>query len=934
MHHQADASASDQTNLLQDPASATGSQDEKVEMQQPAGASSTDQTNLLHDPASATGSQDKRVEMQQPAGASATDQPSQIRDPASPTGSRDALQVYDQFVTRHFPDFKTHVYRVPPVHVGPRQSEDSGDSGDEYKIYRVNPSDEKGDEAERQTADCIERFLKKERAKAFILTSYHFRNFCHKAGPPVEDTNEYTSPWGKEGEHDIVIIDYERGVLFIQVKAYADKKDKRGASQSVKTAFNQLRRDKDFFEANFKDLTQDMTKSFAVSLPNFCRENLNDEGFPETRKEFNSGFHNLMHSRSPNDDYLHLGLFFEDLDDETMMKTWWNYISEKCQGFSSWDDYKRVVGRYIGFRSTVETPFGEGLTRGQCVSLIDNKYTNIVLTPHQITVLNTTEAKLIIRGEYGAGKTVLLVLKVRQLLRSGRTVSVVSMAKSDLLNVLQFQIKQGLSQDEQNIEFKQIDSTADLAKHLRRNGGNKDVFIDEFPSHLLEDIELKDAITQYQNTLWIIMSRERQDGMSRGVKDTLAGALQEVVLRKVLRCPPSITTFLPNGKRERKEIEYSDKNSGSLKMMIQRHFKTIGFVFTQDTVENSQSCLNISDIVVVDAIKREWLVKLIGLDVPIVHDSSVTKDQVAKIKSGQLKKALYSHNKEGDGMRKVAETEEGVVFYYKDTKQVTDIKKLKGKKDLALLLHSLGAKSHAINKALKSEHNSTEPDEHFHWYDITVVDEQDKPEFVSEALRELHFPLVTPAEPDKCISEDAVLFTNPENFEGYVRKKVIRVERGRLLIDDDELASADGPECQYVKHITNHGCVLERCNTCRESLLKHLGDLGLHRNQVAAQESEGPEAATPTVRDLDWSDVVVLDNRSDGNISEIQNHFAFPRSVIFKEPNSFLGLERKVVIVLNSNKKPSPLTSDGCIVDHFEAAITRCSSQLIIIEIH
>lgn len=123
-------------------------------MHQPADASSSDQTNILHDPVSATGSQDERVEMQQPAGASATDQPRLIRDPASPTGSRDALQVYDQFVTRHFPDFGTHVYRVPPVHVGPRQSEDSGDSGDEYKIYRENPSDVKGDEAERKTADC------------------------------------------------------------------------------------------------------------------------------------------------------------------------------------------------------------------------------------------------------------------------------------------------------------------------------------------------------------------------------------------------------------------------------------------------------------------------------------------------------------------------------------------------------------------------------------------------------------------------------------------------------------------------------------------------------------------------------------------------------------------------------------------------------------
>ncbi|XP_067678653.1 uncharacterized protein [Haliotis asinina] len=878
--------------------SSISSQNQCVSEVSENGNSLTDETNQSPDDSTLT----PTIQAQRVPVAAHT-----VRDATQPNGHADAKETYNRFFEEYYPNYKERVYRVPPVHISRLNSKQTKSkqteslqeyTGFPFHVYTRSESHTIGDTAEARVSDSIEYLLNHwvpENHPAFIITSFQFENFCNQTGnPPQSDENRYTNNYTGEndaavaaekiisGEHDILIVHYKVGMIAIQVKVCKSHSD---PNASVKEAIKQLERDKDFIKANFEDPDTGVSFKAIVALPSISLGELTQK----THKNACKRIHNYNNCKTYSHDcqqeclqrcLLDDNLPSKDCETETengckknKLCEWWKSITKDSIGFKSLDDYKRVVARYIGFKSTVQIR-----DLSESVTEIGNRCMNIVLTPQQITVLESTLKRLVIQGDYGSGKTVLLILKARILLRQSNKnrLCIISMGHSPLTPVLEESIKfdmnpalfQGHGQDPIRIKFHQYVNQSELKQILAESTEeNRHVLIDEFPSYVDMDDELKHLIKDFPSDLsfWCIMSREREACLTKGLQDSFP-SFERVFMGKVLRCPPSVTKHLPTRPRNDHTILRYPKN------------KEI-----ESTINNKKM--------------TEHLIQL-GLQT--------------------------------------------------NRKEVCTVS----------------------------------PKQWIAWSDIVaIVDKNHKHrEHCYVFLDKLGIPLTTLTDVNAFIKENAVLFVSEPESPGFVRREVIYFEPDKIVANPKMCEFQGGPQTKHINHKGHAAGELQQCQECETEFKSMIIELGLKppqlNEQIVTQQHTTLEpsslskytnvqagaagmsqnlleqAKNPTHK-LTYSDMVILDDRHDpecptelfskclavpvvDKLGENQlldeDAFGSDTQVLYMKPRLFQGLERKIVIIITSDDPPirSPL-QDNNIVDYVELAVTRCSSQLIVV---
>ncbi|XP_067661134.1 uncharacterized protein [Haliotis asinina] len=809
-----------------------------------------------------------------------------VRDATKSKGQADANEVYNRIFKEYYPYYETNVYRVPPVCIGHDKSkpveikqtrDKQNDPNFKIQVYTESEAHTVGDTAEARVSDSIELLLKHlvpEHHPAFIITSFKYENFCNQTGnEPQSDVNKYTRAGAIiPGEHDILIVHYAFGMIAIQVKACKSRAD---LSDSVKKAITQLDKDKDFIQANFEDLKTGVSFTPIVALPFIPLEELTQETHKAAYKRIHKYNKCETYSQDCQQECLQRCLLDDSLSSEDSngwidkLCEWWKRIIKDCKGFKSLDDYKRVVARYIGFKSTVQIRDLSG-----SVTEMGNRRMNIVLTPKQIEVLESNMKKLVLHGEYGSGKTVLLILKARILLRQSNKnrLCIISMGHSPLIPVLEESIKfdmnpalfQGHGQYPIRIKFHQYVNQSELKQILAESTEeNRHVLIDEFPSYVDMDDELKHLIKDFPSDLsfWCIMSREREACLTKGLQDSFP-SFEKVFMGKVLRCPPSVINVLSTRPRNEESIYvYPDKNPVELakvKEKLTKHFDMLGLKTNQ--VDSPKKGITWSDIVV------------------IVDDKHKSRDDCLSV------------------------------------------------------------------------------------------------------LQNLNIPLIIPGNNIVFKNKDAVLFVNKSEYSDHGRKEVIYFKPHEIVANPKMCEFQGGPQTKHINHKDHAAGELQQCQECETEFKSMIIELGFKPTQLkeqivtqqhtalersssskytnvqagAAGKSQNPlaKAKNPDQK-LTYSDMVILDDRQDpecptelfskclevpvvNKLGENQlpdeEAFGSDTQVLYTRPRLFQGLERKIVIIITSDDPPirSPLQGNE-IVDYVELAVTRCSSQLIVV---
>ncbi|XP_071116718.1 uncharacterized protein [Haliotis cracherodii] len=890
-----------------------------------------------------------------------------IRSPDQTSGVVSERRAFKEYIEKHFPCLDKSVYVIPSVFIGHSTFKESAPEKREgpFAFFKYDPGHcySQGEEGERRVALCMEYLLKywcSEDGPAFIVTQYHYDNLSKKT-------------YEGKGEHDVLIIHYRFGLLCIQVKSCLAK-SVGALKEPIDTGLNQCKKDLDFIEKEFPHLSR-LSKTCILALPNTSTEMVcqfrNYEKCLEQHEVLC-----LDHLPNPESDFES-----QSLQKQQLAEWWKRFTTQRLSGFDSHDDYRGIIERYVGCYSTVTIPKPRqtkrpGNTLGECVAEVGNRYMTIVLTPTQIRINNSDVKRLIIRGNYGSGKTVLLILKAVKLLKAEQKVAVISMSDSPLHYALKEQIVTGLGDEcKPFLTVRQVTDQESLAGVLKECADEqRNVLIDEFPSFLHGNANLHGALDMFpkEYLLWIVMTREREETLSKGVQEvfeeqtnTTGSSQQELKFKDVrllgiLRCPPSIFHLWPDFRQPQKSFSEQNIKIEDLKKKLS----------TVDLIPPFSRSTNITHVTVRDLRKRGGKTKeekkeekkeeeekrpffkqLKGLKIPVAKSNSDTLDS-----NYILPDSDNSHLAENEKVAEIGFGGNTTICVFVKNSRLDHVEQLSyNKKRFAVFLYKLGFgdDSDTISRIAR-QGNVGNRDIRYKWSDLTFMD---MPYYYS-LLSNMGVSLTSdrPCQGTDLrvdiISDKQVHISAISGFEGYHRNADIEIITDELVSNVSflECRPLDGPSCVYIDH--NHTCILENCGECKKQLTSFLSLLGLTSSQTD-HTLQGHGDLITTRNDLDWTDVIILDDRIEAKCetkllkqcgmsvtnrlnTELDPRVAFgsTRSVDYMRPEQFQGLERKVVMVVTSGEPeiPSPLGKE-VVRDGIEVAISRCTSQLLILRV-
>ncbi|XP_067678806.1 uncharacterized protein [Haliotis asinina] len=865
-----------------------------------------------------------------------------VRDAGQTLGTIPANDAFRKYMDKYFPNLDTSVYMTPPIPVGhPPVMREKTEFG---YIYSPEYCYLLGDESEKRVAKCMEhlfKYLTDEKDPVFIITSYHFDNL-------------YDNKYEEKGEHDVLIIHYRYGLIFIETKGCMGKSDD-SVARVIETCVSQQEKNRRFFGRNFPEV-KDVSTTCILAFPNI---------FKKSFLSFNKSVERIKKSGFSTDDCLFLDDTHIDKGKsvEKLLEWWKRMAAKQKHGFASLEDYRKVIERYIGEHSTVKIPVpsaghdneGPGKSYGECVAGLGNRYSNIVLTPTQVAVHNSLIGFLILRGDYGSGKTILLILQAIKLLKEGKTVYVLNMAESPLHHVLYASILHGFK-DNTDIRKRLLTLHVTNKRFLKlvlENCAKKkfNVLIDECPCHCVDpDILTTLSVFPVECILWIVIAKEQ--GVDQGrqlchlisddnISQPQNGRFQQIILEEILRCPPSIFPFWPNFRKPQ------DPFSGPVKISeVERRLASVGLKPLSNTKSVVRTMTDHSTE------KRPFFQQLKKLDIPLCKISGETDEAVYTFGSRDL-----------SSLHQVAEFVHGgntiIRVHVKDhdTLLETQPQTTYNQKKFAKFLFKLGFGNDKIAK-IASQGNICKRNNHRPWKCLVF----NEITFAHFFLYRAALPLTSSPVHDgpvlniEILSDNLVcLAATSGGFEGYQKRAEIHIyDREMVYYSFKEVRPLDGPECFIIHHKhLDSVCLLRDCRICKGELQYILNRLGIiekasqERDDVSVHEVELSKSrnmlALPEKprSDLDWSDVILLDDRDKPTCEKEflescqvpvvdkmtmqlnkQDAFGYTKSVLCIRPRQFQGLERKVVIVIQKHE-------EKCSV----LAISRCVSQLIFIKL-
>ena len=242
----------------------------------------------------------------------------------------------EQYLTRRWPDWKTNdrTYMIPPCfkrnYISP-----TGDASGAVELTETLKGYIKGDSAELQIFQCLERFGRETNQPMFVLSKFSYRKFIKEFFPkdcPLVTSLKNLLETSKRDEIDFVVLHRRIGVILIEAKGKTEFKSDRYevAKEQLEFAEKFVRI---FLEAKGMNEVDFVHK--VVAVPNLSDVSESSGGFIHLRKI------NLEMDGEGNDRYL------------PPFALWWKgKFTERSLGEHE-EKFLSVISLFVGHRATV-----------------------------------------------------------------------------------------------------------------------------------------------------------------------------------------------------------------------------------------------------------------------------------------------------------------------------------------------------------------------------------------------------------------------------------------------------------------------------------------------------------------------------------------------------------------------------------------------------
>ena len=334
----------------------------------------------------------------------------------------------EQYLTRRWPDWKTNdrTYMIPPCfkrnYISP-----TGDASGAVELTETLKGYIKGDSAELQIFQCLERFGRETNQPMFVLSKFSYRKFIKEFFPkdcPLVTSLKNLLETSKRDEIDFVVLHRRIGVILIEAKGKTEFKSDRYevAKEQLEFAEKFVRI---FLEAKGMNEVDFVHK--VVAVPNLSDVSESSGGFIHLRKI------NLEMDGEGNDRNL------------PPFALWWKgKFTERSLGEHE-EKFLSVISLFVGQRATVNA---SARILGEVFKTIDkqkflqqsyNKTTNekpvvvrlekksilarqfVFLNEEQLAIWRGEEKQLI-HGVAGSGKTILIQHKALECVKRNEKV--------------------------------------------------------------------------------------------------------------------------------------------------------------------------------------------------------------------------------------------------------------------------------------------------------------------------------------------------------------------------------------------------------------------------------------------------------------------------------------------------------------------------------
>ncbi|XP_041374179.1 uncharacterized protein LOC121387220 [Gigantopelta aegis] len=193
-----------------------------------------------------------------------------------------------------------------------------------------------------------------------MISNYSFENHSNEVKTELNFRTDIFPPQ-KAGQHDILLLHLHHGVVFIQVKAVeegrrgATKKQRdnhnRKIRERVEEGLSQLDRDVEMFKHVMEDLDLNIPITKVLALPNISKKYISTLTTSMKLLQDKLGYNALDICLFR--DQININTNYENEGKELFLE-WWKHNISKKPGFRDADEYKQVIGRYVGPMSTVK----------------------------------------------------------------------------------------------------------------------------------------------------------------------------------------------------------------------------------------------------------------------------------------------------------------------------------------------------------------------------------------------------------------------------------------------------------------------------------------------------------------------------------------------------------------------------------------------------
>ncbi|KAK7116581.1 uncharacterized protein [Littorina saxatilis] len=391
----------------------------------------------------------------------------------SPMSAGPQMSLTDIPLKAWYPRWNERAHFVPPVLMFRTDYDTMTVAGVDVRVPRPpvrNPSrgdppavlntDVIDDQTQQRVLHCLRHFSEEQQEPEvmFVLSNLRFEDYLNEpcfaaAAKTLPRPVDLKKQEQDRGDFDVLIIHRVHGILACEIKSVSarnssqpmtEQKVEKKVKTKVDRAIKQLVKSGDVLKHLVSDIPGQIPIRKALILPNVSATQLT--------QVLNSSPQLLQDLRqclgvAEDSDPVPLCLTSDGLSDTAtphlitrdvllQLRQWWNarVVGVKTASLSD-DLYLNLLTRFAGPATVVKVfcsvrPHRRSMdlirTEGEAALETRKRFTQIMLTHHQVKILQRNRQLVFLTGPPGVGKTIMLVLKAKELVRAGMHVDVVS----------------------------------------------------------------------------------------------------------------------------------------------------------------------------------------------------------------------------------------------------------------------------------------------------------------------------------------------------------------------------------------------------------------------------------------------------------------------------------------------------------------------------